>query len=176
MRSQRDEALGALRQRFGGDAVERAAFAFFSSSAHKAGAGRGGADRGGRRTSGEEPGDGDGSDDPAGMTSGRFGDFDDGECPKIPVSVVVKALRPVYGPDCDYAYENGSDGGDGPAAAVLLTPEAVAEAVTAECGTGCSTTTSEGGRQGGSRLTFEEFLAVADRLTRRNVDHASRCD
>ena len=122
--------------------------------------------------------DGGGGDDhPDGTMSGRFGDYEDhGECPKIPVSMIAKALRPAYGPDCDYVYEDGGGGGEEPAAVVLLTPEAVAEAVTAECGVDCSLT-SEGSRQGGGpRLTLEEFLVVADRLTRMKVDSASRCD
>lgn len=165
LRSQRDETLGDLRQRFGGDAVERAAFAFFSG-VHKDGAGRGGAEWGGRRADGEAPLDGDRVDEPA-STSGSFGDHDDGECPKIPVSMIAKALRPAYGPDCDC-------GGDGDST-TLLTTEAVAEAVASACGADCSTM-SEGERQG-LRLTFEDFLVVAERLTRSKVeDHAARSD
>eukprot|EP00752_Nemacystus_decipiens_P004559 g4161.t1 len=178
LRSQRDEAIGALRQRFGGDAVERAAFAFFSSSsAHKTGAGRGGAEWGDRRARGEAPVHWDGGDDPGGVMSGRFGDYDDdGENPKILVSNIAKALRPAYGPDCDYAYDDGrgDDSGDGHAA-VLLTPGAVAEAITAEFGADRSMASEGDRKEEGSRLTFDEFLAVAERLTKRKVDDASPC-
>lgn len=175
LRSQRGEALGALRQRFGSDAVERAAFAFFSSAHKKTGAGgQGGAEWGGQRARGELPLDEHGGDGPAGM-SGRFGGYgDDGECPKILVSMIAKALRPAYGPDCDYMYcGGGGNGGDGDAT-VLLTAEAVARAVTLECGTDCSMM-SEGERQA-LRLSLEEFLAVAERLTRTKVDNVARCD
>lgn len=175
LRSQRDEALGALRKRFGSDAVERAAFAFFSS-AHKTGAGRGGgAEWGGRTARGEVPLDDAGDNDPVDGMIGSFGSYDDGESPKIPVSMIAKALRPAYGPDCDYHTCDGG-GGEGGDAEALLTAEAVAEAVASECGTDSSSVTREGDRRG-LRLTFEQFLAVAARLTRRKVDrHANRCD
>lgn len=177
LRSQRDEALRDLRQRFGVDAVERAAFAFFSSSARKAGAGRGGAEWGRQEATGEVLSDGDGVNDPAGMMSARFRDDDGGECPKIPVSMVAKALRPAYGPDRDHAYcgeERGEGGGQGDVT-VLLTAEAVAEAVASECG-GIDRSTASEGNEHGLRLTLEEFLAVVGRLTRTRVAHATRCD
>lgn len=136
LRSQRDEALGDLRERFGSDAIERAAFALFASSMPKTqqiGGGGGGGKAGGSRWRGRrqaargsrEPasdeggrggnGDGHGHDEGSGgesaisddsSSSGGCGDVERQD--KIPVSMIAEALKPAYGPDCDdYKYDDG---------------------------------------------------------------------
>ena len=164
LRSQRGEALKALRERHGSDAVERAAFAFFAGGASRGGQRRGGrAERGCRRARGEEGSSGE----EGGGDFERFddGDAEDAEPSEIPVSVIAKALRPAYGPDCDYDGSEGGAGGGGGDATVLLAAQAVDEAVLSECGIDCSGM-GEAERQG-IGLRFEEFRAVAERLIRR---------
>lgn len=167
LRSQRDEALRSLRERFGSDAVERAAFARFATGPKGSGEGlitlsragrRGGGGRGSSDGDGEDShGDGDyNSGDRDG--SGEEGGFSHLGSPKIPVSMILNALKPVYGPDCDH--EGGGEG------FALLTDEAVAEAVLSECGIDCSA--KEGTEVEGSLgVGYEEFRAIAKRMIER---------
>lgn len=158
LRSQRVEALRALRERFGSDAVERAAFAFST-----VGALRGGAERGSRRAMGEGS-----SGEEGGVDLEQYGDGGaQAEPQEIPVSLVAKALRPAYGPDCDDdRNEDGTAGGEGGGGAtVLLTAEAVNEAVSSECGHDFSEMSERERQEFG--LGFEAFRAVAERLTGR---------
>ncbi|CAN0512224.1 unnamed protein product [Ectocarpus sp. 12 AP-2014] len=176
LRSQRNEALRALRERFGSDAVERAAFARFATGPKGSGGeGLMTLSRRGRRGAGGigssdrdqeddyEDGDHDSGDQD---DSGEKGGFSDLGSPKIPVSMISKALKPVYGPDCDHAEE-----GEGLA---LLTDEAVGEAALLECGIDCSAkkATDVGGGVG---VGYDEFRAIAKRLVERRMAHA-HCD
>ncbi|CAM9530309.1 unnamed protein product, partial [Ectocarpus fasciculatus] len=168
LRSQRDEALRSLRERFGSDAVERAAFARFASGPKGSGgeglitlsrAGRrGGGGRGSSDGDGEDShGDGDHtSDDRDG--GGEEDGFSGLGSPKIPVSMISKALKPVYGPDCDH-----DGGGEGFA---LLTDEAVAEAVLSECGIDCSAKEATE-VESSLGVGYEEFRAIAKRMIER---------
>lgn len=169
LRAQRDEAMRELRERFGSDAVERAAFARFATGpkglggeglmtlsrrGRRGGGGRRGSSDGDEQDEHEDvdhnSGDGDGS--------GEEGGFSDLGSPKIPVSMISKALKPVYGPDCDH-----DGGGEGFA---LLTEEAVAEALLSECGIDCSAKQATE-VEGGVGVGYDEFRATAKRLVKR---------
>ncbi|CAN0393235.1 unnamed protein product [Ectocarpus sp. 12 AP-2014] len=175
LRSQRNEALRALRERFGSDAVERAAFALFATGPKGSGGGLMTLSRRGRRGGGGtgssdrdqedyyEDGDHDSGDQD---DSGKKGGFSDLGSPKIPVSMISKALKPVYGPDCDHDEE-----GEGLA---LLTDEAVGEAALSECGIDCSAKEATD-VEGGVGVGYDEFRAIAKRLVGRRMAHA-HCD
>ncbi|CAM9730939.1 unnamed protein product [Ectocarpus sp. 4 AP-2014] len=176
LRSQRDEALRALRERFGSDAVERAAFARFTTGpkgsrgeglmtlsrrGRRGGGGTGSSDR--DEEDDYEDGDRDSGDRD---DSGEKGGFSDLGSPKIPVSMISKALKPVYGPDCDH-----TGGGGGVA---LLTDEAVGEAALSECGIDCSAKEATD-VEGGVSVGYDEFRAIAKRLVEKRMGHA-QCD
>ncbi|CAM9562423.1 unnamed protein product [Ectocarpus sp. 6 AP-2014] len=177
LRSQRDEALRALRERFGSDAVERAAFARFATASKGSGGEglmtlsrrgwRGGGGIGSSdRDEEDEYEDGDhGSGDRD--DSGEKGGFSDLGSPKIPVSMIAKALKPMYGPDCDH-----DGGGEGFA---LLTDEAVAEAALSECGIDGSAMEATEVEGGGVGVGYDEFRAIAKRLVERRMALA-HCD
>lgn len=122
------------------------------------------------------------NDDNNRSSSGGCGDVERRSRETILMSMVPEALRPAYGPDCccgDYKHEDDDDGaharagGAGAGAGrsrrgneVLvssLSAEAVEEAVTTACGIDCSTLSDE--KKRGLGLRFEDFLAVANRLT-----------
>lgn len=175
LRSQRDEALRAVRERFGSDAVERAAFARFATGPKESGGeGLMTPSRRGRRGGGigssdrdEEDEYEDGDHDSGDRDdSGEKGGFSDLGSPKIPVSMISKALKPVYGPDCDHG-----GGGEGFA---LLTDEAVGEAVLSECGIDCSAKEATD-VEGGVGVGYDEFRAIAKRLVERRMAPA-HCD
>ncbi|CAM9399813.1 unnamed protein product, partial [Scytosiphon promiscuus] len=178
LRAKRDEALRDLRDRFGSDAVERAAFAFFAKDG-RGGGGRMGAIHRDGRSGGGSGGQVDMDDrEDCGKyredssSGGGGGDGHPDRSPKIPVSMIARALRPAYGAD----FFDGDDG-DGREAGVASSSRrtfesAVAEALISECGIDCSSKAVEQeAREGeGDRdqchemVGFEEFRAVAGRL------------
>ncbi|CAM9332018.1 unnamed protein product, partial [Hapterophycus canaliculatus] len=174
LRSQRDEALRDLRTRFGSDAVERAAFAFFAESGQGGGAGTGAIDPGsGGRCSGGfiDVGGGGRGDLDEDDDRGSGGNDNPDRCPMIPVSVIARALRPAYG--VGFYDDDGCDGGDagGAPSSRRRFEAAVAEALLSECGLGCPSRVldqekEEGGNgdQCSGMVTFDEFRAVARRL------------
>ncbi|CBJ27685.1 hypothetical protein Esi_0080_0105 [Ectocarpus siliculosus] len=178
LRSQRDEALRALRERFGSDAVERAAFARFATAPKGSGGDglmalsrrgwRGGGGVGSSDRDDEEDEYGDGDHDSGDRDdSDEKGGFSGLRSPKIPVSMISKALKPVYGPDYDH-----DGGGEGFA---LLTEEAVGEAVLSECGIDCSAMEATEVEGGGVGVGYDEFRAIAKRLVERRMAPAN-CD
>lgn len=148
LQSQRDRALRDLRERFGEDAVERAAFdsAACREEGHRKGwytkeRWNGGSDA--CREEGEEKGWGKEEWD-----GGGGGDGSGGGRSSVPLSVIAKALAPAYGSDDS----------------VLLTDEAVWEAVRE-----CRGIDSLSEQQQAERVGLDEFCAIARRLRRHDA-------